>query len=211
MEIDTTIWPIPRETLAGMVKHTKSLPDYDNARPVIELLEFCFRGVNNSEAFDMIDSITAHFKEEVEKRAAEKAIAYVEKLLRAQYNSPELFVNDEQMAKSIMLTVKDPLFESKRDWGGIYIILASSYCKLVTSYKELERKVDGLKKSKLLKNIPKDKDFDYGSLQKGIDTCWPKTHQEWLKKTDGDKTFVHRLDVANLFLKHLKDCADTEV
>lgn len=204
MEIDISLWPVPRETLAEMVKYAKSKPTLADAQPHIGLLEYCFRGINNSEAFKMIDSITHHFKKEADEELARKAEEYVDKLLRARLHLPQLDVTDEQVAAAIVQTATDDIMESKRDWGGFYIILSGPECKWTTSYKDFERKVKRLKDEGLLK-LPKNKDFDYGALQQGIQPYWPKTYIEWLKKTDGGSVLEHRREVATKFLNNLKE------
>lgn len=205
MEIDTSIWPIPCDTLAEMVKYVKSMPTLADAQPHIGLLEHVFRGINNSKAFEMIDSITLHFKKEVEEKLARKAKEYVDTIMRAHLNLPRLDITDEQVAAAIVQTATDDIMESKRDWGGFYIILSGPECKWTTDYKDFERKVKRLKDEGLLKHLPKDKDFSYVALQQGIQPYWPKTYIEWLKKTDGGSVLEHRREVATKFLNNLKD------
>lgn len=205
MEIDISLWPVPRKTLALMVEYAKSMPTLADARPFIGLLENCFRGINNSEAFNMIDSITLHFKKEADEELERKTEEYVDNFLRVHLNLPKLNITDELVAAAIVQTAKDDIMESKRDWGGFYIILSGPECKWATSYKDFERKVNRLKEMRLLKDLPKDKDFTYIALQQGIEPYWPKAYTKWLKKTDGTSVFEHRREVATKFLNNLKD------
>ena len=205
MDNDISFWPIPRETLAEMVKDIKKLPTLADARPCINIIERRFRGINNPEAFLMIDSITQHFTDEADEAVARRAKEYVDKFMRAHLNLSQLDVTDEQVATAIVQTAKDDIMESKRDWGGFYIILSGTECKWATSYKDFERKVNRLKKMRLLKDLPKDKDFTYIALQQGIEPYWPKAYTKWLKKTDGTSVFEHRREVATKFLNNLKD------
>jgi hypothetical protein len=205
MEIDISLWPVPRETLAEMVKYAKSMPTLVDARPHIGLLEHCFRGINNSEAFKMIDSITHHFKKEADEERARMTKECVEEFMRVHLHLPQHDVTDEQVAAAIVQTATNVIMESKRDWGGFYIILSGPECKWTTDYKDFERKVKRLKDEGLLKHLPKDKDFSYVALQQGIQPYWPKTYIEWLKKTDGGSVLEHRREVATKFLNNLKD------
>ena len=55
---------MPRASVECIVEYAKEQPSIEAARPFIGLLEKQFRGVNNKDAFELIDSITQHFKEE---------------------------------------------------------------------------------------------------------------------------------------------------
>lgn len=72
---DAAMWPMERSAVVQIVEYAKSQPSLEAARPFIGLLDNGFRGVNNREAFELIDSITTHFKDEyrqVLRRQAEE-------------------------------------------------------------------------------------------------------------------------------------------
>ena len=63
-ENNDILWPMPRASVEYIVEYAKEQPSIEAARPFIGLLEKQFRGVNNKDAFELIDSIIQHFKEE---------------------------------------------------------------------------------------------------------------------------------------------------
>lgn len=63
-ENNDILWPMARASVECIVEYAKEQPSIEAARPFIGLLEKQFRGVNNKDAFELIDSITQHFKEE---------------------------------------------------------------------------------------------------------------------------------------------------
>lgn len=197
------LWPLSREALARMVAWAKKQPTLSDCSQVIDMLNYQFRGINNPEAFAMIDSITSHFKEEANRKAAEEAVAYAENLLKKHFDMPEINATDEQIAAAITKIAISETMQSKRDWGGIYRILVDS-CKWPPAYKDFERKVKRLEEMGLLNGVPQEKAFDYQGLQTGISMEWPDSYKKWLSKTSGDNRFEHRRDVAILFLKYLQ-------
>ena len=198
------IWPISREVLLSCVKYAKRQPCYEEAKQVEALLNNLFRGCNNTEAFDLIDSIPYYFKEERDRLAEERASARMEKIIRKRMNLPEILVDDEQIDVAITKITNDPIMNSRRDWGGIGRILID-FCGWPDVKKDFEHKVMRMKQMGFLKNLPADKDFTYQALQAGLSSDWPNSYKEWLIKTDGDNTFEHRREVAKTFLDYLKN------
>ena len=181
MNNNSTDWPMPRDVLEKTVKYAKNQPSYNDALHVIEYLNYMFRGCLNQEAFDMIDSIKAHFKEETEKLLENKIKEYYDRRLNKYLDLPEFDLDDEQIATAIIQTA--PVMENHRDWGGLYIVLVDC-CHWPEKYKEFERKVSRLDLSKM----PAEKSFTYQGLQTGFNKTWPLKYRKWLM-LDGNSIF----------------------
>lgn len=202
MENDA-FWPMSREMLELFVNRAKSLPTLTEARIIIDLLNCAFRGVYNKEAFDMIDSITSHFKEESDQKLLKELEDRMDKMVRQHLNFPELDLTDEQIAVAIMQTVQNSVMQSSRDWAGIFRILVDK-CHWSDVFKEFERRIQRMKEMGLLKDIPSDKDFDYQALQTGLPIDKKYKYEDWLRLTKKDAMFTHRRNVATTFYNFLK-------
>lgn len=207
MGFDQMKEPMPREELMMMVNFAKSLDCLATAMPLINCLEYRHRGINAPEVWELIDSIKKHFTEDLQREADERMQAYLEKHIREIQNRHELDVDDEQIAKAIIMTVNNKIMKSKRDWGGIYIVLKSK-CQWSENIKDFERKIQSLRDRGLLYNIPQGKDFDYQSVVDGVSIDWPQTYDEWMKETECSAALSHRRDVATKFYDTLKEVAE---
>ena len=196
-----TDWPIPHDALKRMVIYAKDLPSYQDALPIIGCLEAQFRGCLNQEAFEMIDSIKKHFKDENDKKYEKERKAIIDKRLSNILGGSEFELDDDQIAAAIIKTAF--MMDGHRDWGGIYIVLVDC-CHWPEGYKEFERRVIQLD----LNKMPAEKAFTYQGLQAGFNNAWPKKYKKWLL-IDGDETFCHRREVATTFYNYLKAQAKT--
>ncbi len=200
MESRSEIWPMPRSELLELVKYAKMQPSLADVQVIIDFLNIRFRGVANPEAFELIDSIAYHFKEEVRQQMEERMRQYADRVIRSRLNLPEMgLADDEQIAAAIMETVP-AMSGGHRDWAGIYRVLVD-FCGWPQNYKAFEKRVKRLG----LKGMPRDKAFHYQGLAQGISVFWPKTYKEWMTCVDRDSTFEHRREVATVFLQHLKE------
>ena len=201
MDVSADIWPMPRSEVVHVVTYAKGMPSFADAKPMIAYLEHRFRGVNNPEAFELIDSINKHFTEEVQRQSEEKLMLYADRIIKARLGLPELSVSDEEVAAAILLTA--PKMRGRRDWAGIYRILVD-LCNWPKVFKDFERKVERLNDMGLLEGMPSDKSFDYQGLQQGLSIDWPDTYIGWKKKMDADETLAHRREIATLFFGESK-------
>ena len=126
--------------------------------------------------------------------------------------------DDEQIVKAIRCTLSD--FESEKDWGGIYRILVD-YCQhlgftsVKTGFVRRFAKMGIYPKDNIVKDIDRNtppaiyKDefngflFSYYAIEKGVDTYWPSSYNDWTTSDITSKDFIQRRNIAALFLKNL--------
>ena len=58
--------------LEEMIVYAKSLPTWEDARPIANYLNWQFRNNGNPEVFARIDSIARHFMDQTEQAVAER-------------------------------------------------------------------------------------------------------------------------------------------
>jgi len=187
--------------IAKIVAHAKSLPTYDDARPIVECLYAICRGMYNPEIHDMIESIKVHFQNEIENKWKSEIQKIVDRRINNLIGGSELNVDDEQITKAINHI--ESIMDSHRDWGAIYRILVD-YCGWPSKYKDFEKRINLLHL-----NLNDNVSFTYQGLQMGISPNWPKTFKEWLIiRNDDDTVFEHRKKIATAFQNYLKCLSD---
>lgn len=125
---------------------------------------------------------------------------------------------DEQIVKAIKWTLPD--FESEKDWGGIYRILVD-YCQhegftaTKTSFVRRFAKMGIYPKDDIVKDLDRStpptiykdeydgKLFSYYAIDKGVDTYWPSSYEDWQASDITTNDFIARKKIASLFLKNL--------
>lgn len=74
--------PMPIDEVRKLADYAKRRPSYAEARPLIDYLNERFRGIYDPEAFEVIDSITKHFKDDNERLLKAQMQSYLERLAR---------------------------------------------------------------------------------------------------------------------------------
>lgn len=191
------------------LEQTRWIADYaktigkEEAVHISKMLNVMCRGENAPDKWKEIDSIDSYYEKDIKRKALEDVEKLVDERLNQILSPASVDDDEEKIVKAIEQTVNSKLFSSSRDWGGIYIILTSR-CKWKKSYKEFERKYNRLAEMyPQLKKLPKNKNFNYQSLQQGIDREWPDTYWGWKTSDNNDETFIHRRQVAEEFWKNL--------
>ncbi len=200
MENGSGLWPIPRELLIKAVEHAKTYPTIELVQCQIDFLNEEFRGTNNPEAFEQIDSIRKHFKEDARQQQFNAVKISTENYLNQYFGGIVINANDEQIETAIILTKS--IFESKRDWAPIYIIL-KDFCGWPAKKTDFKTRVERLN----LKKLPSKYVFDYTAMRQGLESYWPLTYREWLAyspNSNDRNVFEHRKEVATKFLENLR-------
>lgn len=200
MDSPEVLQPMPREELQRIVEYAKSFDCLANAMPIINWLEYRYRGVCAPEDWALIDSIKAHYTEDARREALERASAQIEARVKARLGIPELSVDDDIITVAIVQVMSADCFTSSRDWAAIYRILAD-LCGYPKVYSDFKSWIDTLYFGSTELKYPLN---DVQSVQKGLSPDWPQTYVKWLTHSTTDKTFQHRLTVAQLFLRCLK-------
>jgi len=174
-----------------------TFPSYEDARPMVEFLYT----LKSPEAYDVIDRIKKHFRNERENAWKREMQEMVDRRINNLIGGSELNVDDEQITEAIIHI--EPIMDSHRDWGAIYRILVD-YCGWPSKYKDFEKRINLLHL-----NMNENVSFTYQGLQTGLLSEWPKTFKEWLiRSNDDDTVFVHRKKIATVFHNYLKCLGD---
>lgn len=192
--------PMPRDELLRMVEYAKSFDCLANAMPIINWLEYRYRGIYAPDDWALIDSIKAHYTEDARREALERASAQIEARVNARLGIPELSVDDDTITAAIVQVMSADCFNSSRDWAAIYRILAD-FCGYPKVYSDFKSWIDTLYFGNAELKYPLN---DVQSVQKGLSSDWPQSYKKWQTHTTTDKTFLHRKAVAELFLRCLK-------
>jgi len=124
---------------------------------------------------------------------------------------------DDEIVEAIKMTL--PRFKSARDWGGVYCILVE-YChhlgftKTKTTFVERFARmgiyptdsvvtVDRSIPPAIYKDEYNDLFCSYSAIDKGVDTYWPLSYEDWQTSNITTKDFIQRRDIAGFFLKNL--------
>lgn len=75
--------PMPIDEVRLLADYAKRRPSYEKAWPIIDYLNERFRGIYDPEAFEVIDSITKHFKDDNERLLKAQMQSYIERLARS--------------------------------------------------------------------------------------------------------------------------------
>ena len=200
MDSPEVLQPMPRDELLQIVEYAKSFDCLANAMPIINWLEYRYRGLCAPDDWTLIDSIKAHYTEDARREALERASEQIEARVKARLGIPELSVDDDMITVAIVQVMSADCFNSSRDWAAIYRILAD-LCGYPKVYSDFKSWIDTLYFGNAELKYPLN---DVQSVQKGLSQDWPQTYEKWLTYTTTDKTFHHRKTVAQLFLRCLK-------
>lgn len=208
MEERNDMWPMPRETLLRSLEYAKGSLNYDAAKPVEDHLRYIFGLSSNAEAYELIDSIRAHFKEKDEALRMEAYREQARKDDEAYRKFRErhlLYLYEEQEARAIVWITKQEVWKYRNDWGAIFRVLVDK-CNWPPKKEEFEGRIKRLKDLGLLRDISPEAEYDYQAMNGGRKgEGWPATYDGWMAKHDPDTVLKHRREVARTLFCYMKN------
>ena len=107
--------------LEEMISYAKSLPSWEEARPIANYLNWQFRNNGTPEVFASIDSIARHFKNQSEQAIAERISRQLEMRFQKMLGLPEINLTDEQVVDALLEIMSLVSFDNQ--WVALYRIL----------------------------------------------------------------------------------------
>ena len=187
--------------LDEMIGYAKSLPSWEDARPIANYLNWQFRNNGTPEVFARIDSISRHFKDQSEQAVAERIRRQLEIRFQKVLGLPEINLSNEQTVAALMEII--PLINFENQWVAIYRILVD-YCKFPNEIQAFCNQIDDCLIGRTLSHPCK-----YQNIQKYLTGILAKPYKLWITY-DGshDIAFKRQKRVADKFLAILRRIAE---
>ena len=184
-----------------MISYAKSLPSWNDARPIANYLNWQFRNSGTPEVFARIDSIARYFKDHCEQAIAERVKRQIESHFHKQLRLPQIRISDHQVMMAVIEVMPQMFFDNQ--WVAIYRILVD-FCCFPSEIQAFCDRMDSCLGSKKLLHPCK-----YQNIQKNLSGIMAKPYQQW-NSYDGRKEtgFLRQKRVADLFLTIVKRMAN---
>ncbi|MBQ8988288.1 MAG: hypothetical protein IJ067_01180 [Prevotella sp.] len=187
--------------LEEMIGYAKSLPTWEDARPIANYLNWQFRNSGTPEVFARIDSISRHFKEQGEEAIAERVRRQLEMRFQKMLGLPEINLSDEQAVTALMEVM--PLISFDNQWVAIYRILVD-YCKFPSEIQAFCHHIDNCLAGRRL-----SRPCRYQNIQKYLTGILAKPYKQWLAyEGHQDTGFNRQKRVADKFLAIVRRIAE---
>lgn len=187
--------------LEEMISYAKSLPTWEDARPIYNYLIWQFRMNGTPEVFARIDSIVQHFKNQTEQAVAERIERKVERRIQRVLGLPEIALSDEQAVAALMEIM--PFISFDNQWVALYRILVD-FCSFPSEIQafcsHIERCVAGRRLARPCR---------YQNIQKYLTGILARPYKQWLTYEGHlDTGFRRQKRVAEKFLAVVRRIAE---
>ena len=159
--------------LEEMINYAKSLPTWEDARPIANYLNWQFRNSGTPEVFARIDSIARYFKEQGELAMAERIRRQIESRFQKMLGLPEIKLSDEQVVAALMEVM--PLTNFDNQWVALYRILVD-FCNFPSEIQAFCDHIDECLAGRKL-----SRPCRYQNIQKYLTGILAKPYKQWLK------------------------------
>ena len=184
--------------LEEMISYAKSLPTWEDARPIANYLNWQFRNSGTPEVFACIDSICRHFKEHNEEALFERLSRQLEVKFRKELGLSELTLTDEQVAECVVELMKYLGYDNQ--WLAIYRILVD-FCGFP---KEIQSFCDRMDECLSGRRI--DRPCKYQNIQKNLNGIFKKSYRQWCVYPRQEETsFVRQKRIADKLLEIMRN------
>ena len=186
--------------LEEMISYAKSLPSWEDARPIANYLNWQFRNSGTPEVFARIDSIARYFKEQGEQAMAERIRRQIEMRFQKMLGLPEINLSDEQVVAALMEVM--PLTGFDNQWVALYRILVD-FCKFPSEIQAFCDRIDECLAGRKL-----SRPCRYQNIQKYLTGILAKPYKQWLAYEGHEDTgFKRQKRVAEKFLSIIRRIA----
>lgn len=187
--------------LEEMIGYAKSLPSWEDARPIANYLNWQFRNSGTPEVFARIDSIARYFKDQSEQAVAERIRRQLEKRFQKMLGLPEINLSSEQAVAALMEVM--PLISFDNQWVALYRILVD-YCNFPSEIQAFCDHVDDCLAGRKL-----SRPCRYQNIQKYLTGILAKPYKQWLTyEGPQDTGFKRQKRVAEKFLAIVRRIAE---
>lgn len=187
--------------LEEMIGYAKSLPSWEDARPIANYLNWQFRNSGTPEVFARIDSIARYFKDQSEQAVAERIRRQLEKRFQKMLGLPEINLSSEQAVAALMEVM--PLISFDNQWVALYRILVD-YCNFPSEIQAFCDHVDNCLAGRKL-----SRPCRYQNIQKYLTGILAKPYKQWLTyEGPQDTGFKRQKRVAEKFLAIVRRIAE---
>ena len=187
--------------LEEMIGYAKSLPSWEDARPIANYLNWQFRNNGTPEVFARIDSIARYFKEHNEQAVAERIRRQLEMRFQKMLGLPEINLSDEQVVAALMEMM--PLTSFDNQWVALYRILVD-FCNFPSEIQAFCDRIDDCLSGRRL-----SRPCRYQNIQKYLTGVLSKPYKQWLTYEGHEDTGVKRQKrVAEKFLAIIRRIAE---
>ena len=187
--------------LEEMIVYAKSLPTWEDARPIANYLNWQFRNNGNPEVFARIDSIARHFKDQTEQAVAERIRRQLEMRFQKMLGLPEINLSTEQAVAALMEAM--PLLTFDNQWVALYRILVD-FCHFPSEIQAFCDHIDDCLAGRKL-----SRPCRYQNIQKYLTGILAKPYKQWLTyEGHQDTGFKRQKRVAEKFLAILRRIAE---
>lgn len=187
--------------LEEMISYAKSLPTWEEARPIANYLNWQFRNSGTPEVFARIDGISRYFKEQSEQAVAERIRRQLEKRFQKMLGLPEINLTDEQVIAALVEIMS--IFSFDNQWVALYRILVD-FCDFPSEIQSFCYRIDECLAGRKLSHP-----CGYQNIQKYLTGILAKPYKQWLVY-EGYKSigFKRQKRVADQFLVIIKRIAE---
>ena len=187
--------------LEEMIGYAKSLPSWEDARPIANYLNWQFRNSGTPEVFARIDSISRYFKEQSEQAVAERIRRQLETRFHKLLGLPEINLSEEQIVTALMEVMPFTSFDNQ--WVALYRILVD-FCNFPSEIQAFCDQIDECLVGRKLSRPCK-----YQNIQKYLTGILAKPYKQWLTYEGNEDTgFKRQKRVAMKFLSILKHISE---
>lgn len=187
--------------LEEMIGYAKSLPSWEDARPIANYLNWQFRNSGTPEVFARIDSIARYFKDQSEQAVADRIKRQLEMRFHKLLGLPEINLSNEQVVAALMEVMSLIFFDNQ--WVALYRILVD-YCHFPSEIQAFCDHIDDCMAGRKLSHPCK-----YQNIQKYLTGILAKPYKQWLTyEGHKDIGFMRQKRVAEKFLAILRRIAE---
>lgn len=190
--------------LEEMIGYAKSLPSWEDARPIANYLNWQFRNSGTPEVFARIDSISRHFKDQNEQAIAERIRRQLEMRFQKMLGLPDINLSNEQAVAALMEIM--PLISFDNQWVALYRILVD-FCNFPSEIQAFCDHIDECLAGRKL-----SRPCRYQNIQKYLTGILAKPYKQWLTyEGHKDTGFKRQKRVAEKFLAVVRRIAENTV
>ena len=187
--------------LEEMISYAKSLPSWEDARPIANYLNWQFRNSGTPEVFARIDSIARYFKNQSEQAIAERISRQLEMRFQKMLGLPEINLTDEQVIAALMEIMSLITFDNQ--WVALYRILVD-FCDFPSEIQSFCDRINDCLAGRKLSHPCR-----YQNIQKNLIGILAKPYKQWITyEGKKDIGFKRQKRVADQFLVIIRRFAE---
>ena len=187
--------------LEEMISYAKSLPSWEEARPIANYLNWQFRNNGTPEVFARIDSIARHFKNQSEQVIAERISRQLEMRFQKMLGLPEINLTNEQVVAALLESMSLISFDNQ--WVALYRILVD-FCDFPSEIQSFCDHINDCLAGRKLSHPCR-----YQNIQKNLTGILAKPYKQWITyEGDKDIGFKRQKRVADQFLVIIRRIAE---